>query len=145
MTRNETFFNYSLISLRYKVKADYPFAKFNKGDIIHEFEGTNLLGVAESLFTPETLDSYPHLFRCLKWYENRKVEEMPMYLKTLTQDLTEIEFVFKVTKYCVHPEANQFWAFEYLWKNEPDTKRMSLNGWEPATEKEYLKYNELNK
>lgn len=136
-----------LLQPRFKVIADYPNSDWKVGDILcrinratenwyHTNYGAFVGGIHYN-----TLIKYPHLFRTLKWHENREVNELPKFLKFIN-DEGEIEFVLKVEKYIPHKDSNTNWfAFEYLWKNEPDLKRMSLQGWTPATEEEYLKQN----
>ncbi len=87
---------------------------------------------------PDFIEKFPHLFKPLPWWYGRSVEEMPEYLIFIDDGKTE--FVLKVEKYLFHKDTTEYWAFEYLWENEPDVKRMALSGWEPADESEYQEY-----
>jgi hypothetical protein len=72
MTKDE------LLRIRYKVIADYPGSIFEIGHIINTYESA-------MAYLTETekgcLKDYPHLFKPLKWWEDRKVEDMPEYYK----------------------------------------------------------------
>ena len=64
-----------LLQPRYEVIADYP-------------NSQHLLGVGEIIephpngyFNYIHFPSYPHIFRKLEWFEKRKVEDMPQYVK----------------------------------------------------------------
>jgi hypothetical protein len=61
-----------LLKPRYKVIADYPESPFKIGRI-YDY-GEALPGPGLSSFEP-----YPHLFRKLEWWEDRKPEEIPKY------------------------------------------------------------------
>lgn len=69
-----------LLAKRYKVIADFPGNRFKLNSI---FVCKN--GVCESDDNEVTLESnlkeFQHLFRELAWYEDRKPEEMPEYIK----------------------------------------------------------------
>ena len=131
---------------RYEVIADWPnrpltmpighilyLNKFGAGKYWHEYTDE------EPLHIDEGSTRYPVVLRKLEWWEKRTVDEMPKYLKYFDGN-GALEFVLKVEKYKLHTGSNTFWAFEYLWENEPDIKRMSLTGWLPATETEYNDY-----
>lgn len=67
-----------LIAPRYKVIADWPKSIYPVGTII------NAGGRSEDLlycdFEGPRCRDYPHLFRKLEWWEERKLEEMPEYV-----------------------------------------------------------------
>ena len=106
----------------------YPNSPFTVGDIYSES--------AIQFSTGDNAIGYPHLFQPLPWYAERTVEEMPGFVKSDDED----QFVLKVEKYLLHKESKNIWAFEYLWENESDIKRMSLNGWIPCTSHDYETY-----
>lgn len=58
-----------LLKPRYKVIAEYPQSYLKVGDI---FEADNVT---------KFMANYPHLFKPLAWWEERKVEDMPEYVK----------------------------------------------------------------
>jgi len=84
-----------LLKPRYKVIADYFFNPYNVGDIItlpennrsvhltttkHTDEFGENVSQAEH-YAPKVIEQYPHLFKPLAWWEDRKPEEMPEYVK----------------------------------------------------------------
>jgi hypothetical protein len=120
-----------LLKPRYKVKALYPKCIFIVGEIVH----------GDLIFCDPDGDkfyNYPHLFTKLNWWVERGISQLPKYVKS--HEGIEVDFVLKVEKYMVHNESGSVWAFEYLWEQEKDIKRMSMSGWLPATEKEYNDY-----
>ena len=134
-----------LLKPRYKVQANYPYSPFKKGQII-TFNGLSQ-GKYFHEYTKEApvhLEAdedgeteYPAIFMEVAWHYERAIEDMPSYL-SYTNDSGIIDFVLKVEKYIFHNGSTILWAFEYLWKQEPDIKRMSLDGWLPSSETEYL-------
>ena len=86
--------------------------------------------------------NFPNCFKPLPWWYGRTVDEMPLYLKFIDDGKTE--FVLKVEKYLFHKDTTEYWAFEYLWENEPDVKRMALSGWKPADLTDYMEYQKQN-
>lgn len=61
---------------RYKQIADYPGSDYEVGEII--------VGTSEGFikwFEKARLNKYPHLFRRLEWWEERKFEELPQYIR----------------------------------------------------------------
>jgi hypothetical protein len=77
-----------LLKPRYKVVAGYPDSKFQVGQII-QFEllktgdwvyqwaghdGIYEIGILE-------FAEYPHLFKKLEWWEDRKIEDLPEYVR----------------------------------------------------------------
>jgi len=60
-----------LLMPRYKVIADYPSSPYYVGEIKDRL-GDNVAA---------HFAKYPHLFRKLNWWEERKVEDMPEYVK----------------------------------------------------------------
>jgi hypothetical protein len=71
-----------LLKPRYKVIADYPDSeKFCKvGEILdrnwawHDGEGNERL-----------VSEYPHLFKKLEWWEDRRIEDMPVYVRDVVE------------------------------------------------------------
>ncbi len=58
-----------LLAPRYEIIADYPDSEYKIGQIISGFD------------FPINKDSFPAIFRKLQWWEHRKPEEMPEYIK----------------------------------------------------------------
>lgn len=84
-----------LLKPRYKVIADYFFNPYKVGDIITLPEKNRSVHLTttkhtdefgerisqEEHYAPKVIDQYPHLFKKLEWWEDRKPEEMPEYVK----------------------------------------------------------------
>ncbi len=78
-----------LLKPRYKVIADYPENTLEVGQILIEsdvfddwLQTDNFLhGIKKSCAV-----LYPHLFQPLPWYADRKVEEMPEYVKFIQDE-----------------------------------------------------------
>jgi hypothetical protein len=70
-----------LLKPRYKVIADYPGNEWKVGDILDRDWGWD--GDDEEGFKHHVSD-YPHLFKKLEWYEERKLDEMPGHLGCLS-------------------------------------------------------------
>lgn len=131
-----------LLQPRYKVIGPYPFSKFKVGQILllNEYDGREHLSQQEYFLIHEDgicyhesfLRDYPHLFRPLQWYEERKVEDMPEYVKWEydTDDVGKIE---KVTRWrLLHND---------LMADVPSVLNSVLaECFLPATEEEYNNY-----
>ena len=72
-----------LMQPRFEVIESYPKSKFKKGDILERIPNAtnNWYNADKSLINAdillEEIEQYPHLFRKLKWWEKRTVEQMP--------------------------------------------------------------------
>jgi hypothetical protein len=77
-----------LLQPRFKVIANFPDSTRNIGDIIYV---DNKKEKYWSDNYEKWLSSFPHLFKKLEWYEDRKIEDLPEYLK----DKNEIYKVYK--------------------------------------------------
>lgn len=109
-----------LMKPRYKVIADWPGSPLVVGQILIP-EGDKL--------DKDGFAKHPHLFQPLQWWEDRKPEEMPEYLK----DVRDGQM--------------------YKWGNQSkitpsdlltDKGWVSLYNCAPATEAEYLAYKQPN-
>lgn len=71
-----------LMAPRVEVIAPYPSSHlhFNVGDILTYNGHSYVMGHHVSI-AKETVESYPHLFKKLQWWERREVSEMPEYVK----------------------------------------------------------------
>lgn len=77
-----------LLKPRYKVTADYPDSLFKVGDILQQdFENANDWVIPEKgLLTPclqTNPANYPNIFRPIEWWEDRAVDDMPEYVKSV--------------------------------------------------------------
>lgn len=71
-----------LLNPRYKVIADYPGCPYSMGDIIEPIGGDNWDCYARPTIKGLTEpDKYSANFKKLQWWEERKREEMPEYVK----------------------------------------------------------------
>lgn len=83
-----------LLRPRFYVIEEYPNSIFKKGDILQRIKGStnDWYHTDEKAWTAnlclEDLEKYPNLFKPLKWWENRKVEDMPKKLicKAIPED-----------------------------------------------------------
>jgi len=129
-----------LLKPRYKVIADYPFSYYDVDSIL----------LFDFYHTPNGVvhfNEYPHLFKKLEWYEERKVEDMPDYLKfeerlSITSYGDDVEpEIHKVKKHWDTSMTND-------WRNKDI--RCFISEWHnttyyygafiPATEQEYLSF-----
>lgn len=108
-----------LLRPRYKVIADYPGNNMAVGKII-QFDWYLENQRIELCYY---YNKYPHLFQPLQWWEDRKPEEMPEYVK-----YCDTSMYFPVDVVCRGSEA-PFNAYEF-----------TADRFLPATEKEYLEY-----
>jgi hypothetical protein len=118
-----------LLAPRYEVIAEDTTGDFVKGQILvrddEDILFSNYFGFEIS---EDTIKALPHLFNPLQWWEQRKVNEMPKYVKTGSGnriakarfDMQDTSAYFMFLDHEVHP--------------------YSPSGWFPATEEEYNKY-----
>lgn len=117
-----------LMMPRIIVTAPMPGLDYSIGDVIlpHPVHGFDIFPYP---------DKYPHLFKRLEWWADRKIEDMPKYLK---HKLKDQDFTFhKIIK----------WDLERLFAFENENRGCDLLLWSakynylPATESDYLAYN----
>lgn len=115
-----------LLKRRFKIIADYPSNIHKIGSIISNEE----VGFIDKIKFYEC-EKHPHLFKELEWYEERKVEDMPNYLKhTLSDGETTYHKIIKWDGLMAYEDEKQgcnllLWSKNYNYK--------------PATEEEFLK------
>lgn len=61
-----------LLKPRYKVIADYPQSIWKEGQILPYFPEP---------YAKENIEKFPKVFRKMNWWEERKAEDMPEYIK----------------------------------------------------------------
>ena len=122
-----------LMRPRFKVIAPYPGSNtyFEVGEIFEWSEGHDqyviFRGPENSTgFEKYTVEKYPHLFRKLKWWEERKVEDMPEYVKN------KFGRVYKINE--VSESGNRF---KYVGGDQTHFS-LHFDGTTPSTESEYL-------
>lgn len=65
-----------LMKKRYKVIADYPYSIFKVGEVLSSFDQFSYISESDCR-------KYPHLFKPLEWWEDRKPEDLPEYVKNI--------------------------------------------------------------
>ena len=133
----------ALLAPRYKVIAEWP-------DMSEDFEIGKILN-GQAVYATEhckvRMSAFPHLFKKLEWWEERKVEEMPEYVKQTgiySNGKPLPDWYLKVKKH--------FNAGNGEWRDDsikifcayPDNRSIGISmnyaGFEPTTEPEYLSY-----
>lgn len=114
-----------LMKPRYKVIADFPGNQWKVGQILLKndkvFKGD---GYSEEY----KLEHFPHLFKKLEWFEERKTEDMPEYVKPKRAP----EYVFKVIEF--HSTVCEYFGTD---------GRICMDNsfvFDPATPSEYISY-----
>jgi hypothetical protein len=127
-----------LMKPRYKVIADWPgvAGKVTSGDIIVRDGAHNGFWVAGEQFTEDKLKDYPHLFRKLQWWEDRKKEDMPEYVKENEYKIYYSSWVIKgdFLKMILSENPNELQCAEYF------VLKNVMCFFEPATESDYSTY-----
>lgn len=108
-----------LLKPRYIVMADWPESPLCEGDIIKG--ESSYWGAKEKEYFHA---DFPKIFKPLAWYEYRKVEEMPEYVKSATG------IVYKVA----HPSQNG-----RIWHTEGEIEHRFINStfYLPATSTDF--------
>lgn len=113
---------------RYLAKDIDTSGNFVKGDLfVQQYAGNIWYKYENGKFTNisiANLDRYPHLFKKLDWFEERKIEDLPKYLKCGTLVRKVKEWVHE--GYGYHFGEHNSFAY--------------TQGWYPATEDEYEKF-----
>lgn len=121
-----------LLAPRYKVIADYPKSNMSIGKILKVEDDFFYIGdgyaVEESYLT-----KFPHLFKKLEWWEERKEEEMPKYIKH------PITWMAGFKYYQVDAYATNMFNEVYAKTKDSETGNIFLHNAQavPATEAEY--------
>ena len=133
-----------LLTPRAKVIAKWPFCPYKVGDIVMPNEH----GVFHFLTTPyrdefgeahfshdyynfeETVKEYPHLLKILPWWEDRKLEDMPKYVRC--KDPHSERFNESVHKVEGWDFRRGMWSIDCEWFEYREIT--------PATEAEYLEF-----
>lgn len=95
--------------------------------------GQIVTGDSELNLNTEMIEKHPHLFKLLEWWEERKPEEMPEYVKFTNSVSAEyMGFVRKVEKWegSLEDWRAYFDGYKFKWLHAQDLF--------PATEAEYL-------
>lgn len=129
-----------LLKERYKMIADYPGSPCYVGDIL-TFEGSKIVEMfvngqnadADFIIAAEII-KYPHLFRKMEWWEERKESEMPLFLK----DIGDGE-IFKVREWLRNDEA-VIHLNDNKKQNHTGFHQASAHHFLPSDESEYNQY-----
>lgn len=126
-----------LLKDRYKVIADYPKS-------IHKVGAIYTIGInGDVLYCDQNgprMSQYPHLFKKLDWWEDRKIEEMPEYLRSQKQPINHQARFSNVVIMC---GVDAFWdSAKYSAKGGNVTAYggIIIDCFMPATEEEYNAY-----
>lgn len=133
-----------LLKPRYKVIADYPGNLWQIGEILDRDWGWN--GDDENGFKNKVSD-YPHLFKPLQWWEDRKKDDMPDYVKQEgmvdSRNRPIPDRVIKVNTHwantATHPYGNVK-VFSSSDNPQYELYSQMYFDWQPATESEYHTY-----
>ena len=123
-----------LMQPRYKVIADYPNSIYKIGEIVQQF--------GKDFFNTAFFEKYPQLFSKLEWWQDRKPEDMPRYIK----DKNGIK-VYEVYKHftCTYPPHR-----DGEWFDDPNCflinpgYAQNYSFYLPATQTDYEQYKTLN-
>jgi len=124
-----------LLKPRYKVIADWPKCPFDMGMILLQDKSTvgevwvldSELGLSmkDRNFFYGDINKYPHLFKPLQWWEDRRPEDMPEYVKNeIFQDIVK--------------KVDSWYSKEDHYGFMTNVGFCLTKGYEPATEQEYL-------
>jgi len=111
------------LTQRFEVIGDYPNSRYDVGEVFWAYTEMD-----ESFYL-----AYPNLFRKLNWWENRKEEDMPEYLKIDYNSNGSFKY-YKIEK----------WLHDNKVGKINDLQVCSLNIWppektfQPCSEEEYL-------
>lgn len=120
-----------LMKPRYRVINIWPCMSKNikVGDVLTFDNSLDCFWCGNTAYPQIKLNEYPHLFEELEWWEERKLEDMPKYLKFIRSGLVE-----KVKKYDMHNKGVIFKS-NIMYQCYP-------GNFIPSTEEEYKKFNQ---
>lgn len=130
---------------RFEVIAEFPKCKFLKGDLLqrvinaaNDWYHTDVYSCLGG-YDISDLEKYPHLFKKLNWWDNRKEKEMPKYLKQ-NYDLENPNWTFhKIYKWDMKRKIGFLDSENYeccdlmIWRKQ--------FAYLPATKEEYERHN----
>lgn len=125
--------NEQLLQPRYQVRIDFPqlVFKFEKNDVLIK-RGIHFTNEVASI-REDLLDLYPSVFRRMMWWERRREEDMPKYLRCTNRPDTSHYpgMIFKIDEWF----ARNCGRHDKIGVCVCDT-----DCYVPATEEEYLEY-----
>lgn len=130
-----------LLKPRYKVIADYPLNPFTVGEVLLMTSEPDKRGYVlnnaprnvNARFIKD-YDKYPHLFKKLEWWENRKESEMLGYVKTAFG-------ICKVVKHFVSKYSDIKTGQQCVIDDGQFERALYYNTLQPATEEEFNSQN----
>jgi hypothetical protein len=142
---------HELLKPRYKVIATFPFNNYfmlNEVMELNEFDDRGHLSLHEYfinkgslsgiespvVFHESALNLYPHLFKRLEWWEDRRPDEMPEYVSANNGD-----GVFKARF-----DTEETSAY-FMYLDERGIHPFSPTGFSPATREEFEAFTSTNK
>lgn len=132
-----------LLKPRYKVIAAYPHSPWIVGEILFVDNKGELVGnsigyvdYAYRIFENE-ISNFPSCFRMMEWWEERRPEDMPKYVKCIKDDFHPdcVPYYAKVDSF-----TNNGIIFEGSTNKERTAGYMRYKSFEPATKEEYEAY-----
>ena len=131
--------NGELMVRRFMVTGLYPNSPYAIGDILTQWgeasDGENgfVLNQKKPFHYLTAPEKYPTIFREMQWYEQRKVEDMPDYVRCVSTPCP----TYEPTEGNVY-EVAVWWMEDCGRTKDKVNLIMSSNCYLPATEEEYL-------
>mgnify|MGYP003405361601 FL=1 len=119
---------------------NYPDSPFCVGDILTYLDGMYFDKDNNCGISTYDIIGFPHLFSLLQWWEKRKVNDLPQYVKDENGE------VWKVTKYFIDSSVACFYTGELEkkgWLKGTETP-FNLLAVEPADLTDYMEYQKQN-
>jgi hypothetical protein len=117
-----------LLKERYKVISDYPGCVFRLGEILEATEFPQRWAAEKFNLNNNHPAYYPNIFKKLEWWEERKKEEMPIYIKSLSDGRVAKSEKWDIKKNQLSDENTYAVVGRFCW---------FVRGISPATEEEY--------
>ena len=136
-----------LLAPRYKVIADYPGCPFNVGNILyHDIEQEERywysMTANDNRIYVTDINLYPHLFKKLEWWEERKQNDFPEYVKPLEptdgfiKQFGDVILKVRLNTIGIWDNGRASFFAENLFQ----AARLDFADYLPATELEYSQY-----
>lgn len=126
-----------LLIKRYKVTALWPGTHWKVGDVF-EYDNYNCFKSESQPSIPlhgSVFEAHPHLFKSLHWAEDRKVEDMPQYVRSIKQEYDygiRVGGVIKVKEWVL--------LCETMYVIQSPKREYHPSCFVPATKEEYEAY-----
>ncbi len=136
----------NLMEPRYEVLLDYPYTPFAVGMILIVDKGelySKQYGYvsSKSIVTEDVAKKHPAIFYPLPWYAQRKTEDMPPFMKVITDNINGHNVLGRVFKAEPGGLRRSYEGFSVDKDGYVDGfDNVLLNCFEPATEQDYFDY-----